>query len=51
MQSVLVGTANADGQKNREKQKGRGEGTSNSPLFRVAGMFAIGEPGWADKKE
>src|SRR5579872_5839637 len=23
----------------------------NSPLFQIAGMFAIGEPGWADKSQ
>jgi hypothetical protein len=23
----------------------------NGPLFQVAGMFAIGEPGWADKHD
>ena len=23
----------------------------NSPLFQIAGMFAIGEPGWADKHD
>ena len=23
----------------------------NSPLFQIAGMFAIGEPGWADRHD
>ncbi len=23
----------------------------NSPLFQIAGIFAIGEPGWADKHD
>jgi hypothetical protein len=36
---------------NLSKQKEREEDESNSPLFRVAGMFAIGEPGWADKHD
>jgi hypothetical protein len=43
--------SNLPEQKNRDKRKEREEDTTNSPLFRVAGMFAIGEPGWADKKE
>lgn len=33
---------------NKEWQKGREEEVSNSPLLQVAGMLAIGEPGWAD---
>ena len=29
----------------------REEELHNSPLFQVAGIFAIGEPGWADKHD
>lgn len=36
---------------NLSEQKKREEDASNSPLFRVAGMFAVGEPGWADKHD
>ncbi len=36
---------------NHLEQKNREADVSNSPLFRVAGMFAIGEPGWADKHD
>ena len=33
------------------EQKNQEADVSNSSLFRVAGMFAIGEPGWADKHD
>lgn len=36
---------------NVSEQKNREEDALNSPLFRVAGMFAIGESGWADKHD
>jgi hypothetical protein len=32
-------------------QSERGDETLNSPLLKVAGMFAIGEPGWADRHD
>ena len=38
-------------QTDREIQGGHEGEMLNSPLFRVAGMFAIGEPGWADKHD
>jgi hypothetical protein len=38
-------------QADREIQGGHEGETLNSPLFRVAGMFAIGESGWADKHD
>lgn len=34
------------GQKLREQREGERQ---DSPLFQVAGMFAIGDPGWADR--
>ena len=33
----------------RDGQTGREEEVLSSPLLQVAGMFAIGEPGWADR--
>jgi len=38
-------------QMGRKVQEGREEETLNHPLLQVAGMFAIGEPGWADKHD
>ncbi len=35
----------------QEQQAEREEALVNSPLFRVAGMFAIGEQGWADQHD
>ena len=35
----------------KEGQAERKEESLSSPLFQVAGMFAIGEPGWADKHD
>lgn len=32
-------------------QEQREEESLDSPLFQVAGMFAIGDPGWADKHD
>lgn len=34
-----------------ERQAEREEALVNSPLFQVAGMFAIGEQGWADRHD
>jgi len=34
-----------------ERQAKREEALLNSPLFQVAGMFAIGEQGWADRHD
>jgi hypothetical protein len=34
-----------------ERQAEREEALLNSPLFQVAGMFAIGEQGWADRHD
>jgi hypothetical protein len=34
-----------------ERQAEREEVLLNSPLFQVAGMFAIGEQGWADRHD
>ncbi len=34
-----------------EQQAEREEALLNSPLFQVAGMFAIGEQGWADRHD
>ena len=34
-----------------EQQAEREEALVNSPLFQVAGMFAIGEQGWADRHD
>jgi hypothetical protein len=34
-----------------ERQTEREEELFNSPLFRVAGMFAIGEQGWTDRHD
>src|SRR5438270_13486235 len=39
------------GQVGREAQDGRQEEILKSPLFQIAGMFAIGEPGWADRHD
>jgi hypothetical protein len=36
---------------NYSDQVKREEELLNSPLFEVAGIFAIGEPGWADKHD
>jgi hypothetical protein len=36
---------------NQTEQEGREEEVLNSPLFQVAGLFAIGEPGWADRHD
>lgn len=36
------------GQKLQEESN---EEDVNSPLFQVAGMFAIGDPGWADRHD
>ncbi|SRR5712691_6339643 len=33
------------------KEQIRGEELQSHPLLEVAGMFAIGEPGWADKHD
>ncbi len=33
----------------QEKQEESEKEFLNNPLFQVAGIFAIGEPGWADK--
>lgn len=33
------------------RKEGHGEELQNHPLLEVAGMFAIGEPGWADKHD
>ena len=33
------------------EQMGHEEDILNSPLFQISGMFAIGEPGWADKHD
>lgn len=38
-------------QTNQEKQKEHEKDAFDSPLFRVAGMFDIGEPGWADNHD
>ena len=38
-------------EKLKEKQEEYEEELLNSPLFQIAGMFAIGEPGWADKHD
>lgn len=35
----------------RKVQEGQEEEILNSPILQVAGMFAIGEPGWADKHD
>ena|SRR5438552_3397341 len=35
----------------KEGQAGHKEAPLSGPLFQVAGMFAIGEPGWADKHD
>ena len=35
----------------RKKLASNEEELLNGPLFQVAGMFAIGEPGWADKHD
>ena len=35
----------------QKKQKVREQQFLNSPLSQVAGMFAIDEPGWADKHD
>ncbi len=34
-----------------EQQPGHREEGSESPLLQVAGMFSIGEPGWADRHD
>jgi hypothetical protein len=36
------------GQKLQEQREGE---RLDSPLFQVAGMFAIGDPGWADRHD
>jgi hypothetical protein len=36
---------------NHERQAEREEALLNSPLFQIAGMFAIGEQGWADRHD
>lgn len=38
-------------QRDREVQAIGEQEALNSPLFQVAGMFAIGEPGWADRHD
>lgn len=38
-------------QADQEGQAGREEELLNSPLFQVAGIFSIGEPGWADRHD
>src|SRR5712692_2006624 len=37
--------------KEQKGKEGRGEELQSHPLLDVAGMFAIGEPGWADKHD
>ena len=32
-------------------QEASSEEDVNSPLFQIAGMFAIGDPGWADRHQ
>ncbi|SRR6266568_4455197 len=38
-------------QRGRRVQEKYEEEGLESPLFKIAGMFAIGEPGWADKHD
>ena len=38
-------------QAGQEVQEVPEEEILNSPLFKLAGIFAIGEPGWADKHD
>ena len=38
-------------QRDKGVQEKHEEEELNSPLFQIAGMFAIGEPGWADKHD
>jgi len=41
---------NTDQASTEEQEKREGE-ILTSPLFQIAGMFAINEPGWADKHD
>lgn len=34
-----------------KRKGGRAEELQNHPLLEAAGMFAVGEPGWADKHD
>ncbi len=38
-------------QANRVERTIREKELSESPLFQIAGIFAIGDPGWADKHD
>ena len=38
-------------QANRVERTVREKELSESPLFQIAGIFAIGDPGWADKHD
>ncbi|HEX6484570.1 MAG TPA: hypothetical protein VF043_37470 [Ktedonobacteraceae bacterium] len=45
-------TAASRKQQTRQRQQEESNGEDlNSPLFQVAGMFAIGDPGWADRHD
>jgi hypothetical protein len=38
-------------QVNQDEREGYDEEILKSPLLQIAGMFAIGEPGWADRHD
>ncbi len=49
--SEMTSTMKTSTSSRRERREERTEEAVNHPLFKVAGMFAIGEPGWADKHD
>jgi hypothetical protein len=46
-QTPSMNTEQADGEEQEEYE----EELVDHPLLRIAGMFAIGEPGWADRHD
>ena len=48
---LSTGIEQADGEEQEEYQEEYEEELVDHPLLRIAGMFAIGEPGWADRHD
>lgn len=41
----------SNGERSAKNLKREDDESMNSPLLQIAGMFAVGEPGWADRHD